>query len=156
VHKMVTSPGLEHDAGAHAVDYHDGVKRTNLGTPTRQLPQMPRNTGESKGEKLVERKNQPRDEMAREEVSPILTRASNVRWRKIEPPKPKSRATIRLAEGTCRHCGFVANHETPVDCITFLRDVISQLAGSDALESALARVKAKADTEMKMTVGPRP
>ena len=86
-------------------------------------------------------KNKQGDELA----GPIVTQGSKVIWRKFEPPKPKSRAAIRLAEGTCRNCGFVASHETPADCITFLRDVISQLAGSDALEGALARVKARAE-----------
>lgn len=89
----------------------------------------------------MERKNQQVDGLAR----PIVTRARNVIWRKVEPPRPKSRAAIRLAEGTCRNCGLVASHETPEDCITFLRDVISQLAGSAALESALARVKAEGE-----------
>lgn len=67
-----------------------------------------------------------------------------VRWKKIEPLNTKSRATIRVAEGTCRHCGFVASHKRPAECIIFLRDVISELAGSDALGNALARVRAKA------------
>jgi len=101
----------------------------------------PGRTGEERRRESVERKNQQGDGLAR----PIVTRAGHVIWRKVEAPRPKSRAAIRLAEGTCRNCGFVASHETPEDCITFLRDVISQLAGSDAIESALTRVKAKGE-----------